>query len=101
MKSQAEIINTFKAAKRSAEKLLSNELKKGDLIKMRGTDWYGEILDNLKGNTRVANIHGWATEAGSIYVWDIALACKNGELHQINLTAKQQKDREWVNNMFG
>ena len=50
----------------------------------------------MKGNTRVANIHGYFTEAGSIYVWDITSVVKDGKLYNLKLTDKQVKDKIMV-----
>jgi hypothetical protein len=54
--------------------ILSNELKKGDKIVMKGTMWQGTILDNKKGNIRLAEINGFHKDIGSIYVHDIGYA---------------------------
>ena len=95
MKTQKEIIKAFEDAEVTEKEITSNEMKKGDLI-VQANGWYGEILDNMKGNTRVANIHGYFTEAGSIYVWDITNIVKDGKLYNLKLTDKQVKDRVMV-----
>jgi len=100
--SKKEIVDAFESAESNMiekEEILSNDIKKGDFIQeLNG--WYGEIIDNMKGNTRVANIHGYFTEAGSIYVWDIATICKDGKLYCIKLTNKQKKDRDRINTIM-
>ena len=53
----------------------------------------------MRGNTRVANIHGTFTEAGSIYVWHISQIAKDGELRTLKLTPKQEKDKIRVEEM--
>ena len=95
MKTQGEIIKAFEDAEVTEKEITSNEMKKGDFI-IQANGWYGEILDNMKGNTRVANIHGYFTEAGSIYVWDITNIVKDGKLYNLKLTDKQVKDRVMV-----
>ena len=95
MKTQKEIIKAFEDAEVTEKEITSNEMKKGDLI-LQANGWYGEILDNMKGNIRVANIHGYFTEAGSIYVWDINNIVKDGKLYNLKLTDKQVKDKTRV-----
>lgn len=48
----------------------TNELKKGDKIIQRN-GWKATIEDNQRGNIRLATVHGWFTETGSIYSHDI------------------------------
>ena len=95
MKTQKEIIKAFEGAEVTEKEITSNEIKKGDFI-LQVNGWYGEMLDNMKGNTRVANIHGYFTEAGSIYVWDITNIVKDGKLYNLKLTDKQVKDKIMV-----
>jgi hypothetical protein len=99
MKTLEGIIKEFhKARDGEFREILSNDIKKGDLIR-ETNGWYGEIMDNLKGNVRCANIHGDFTEAGSIYVWDIFEVCKGGLVYSIKLTDKQKKNRKMVSAM--
>ena len=48
----------------------TNELKKGGKVRLRN-GWDAEILDNKKGNIRLAKVFGHYTEIGSIYAHDI------------------------------
>ena len=80
--------------------ILSNDIKDGDVF-VQTNGWVGEMVDNGRGNTRLANVHGFYTEAGSIYVWDISQVCKDGVLRKIQLTPKQEKDKEKVQDMMG
>jgi len=99
MKTQEEIIKKFDEGQDGEyREILSNDIKKGDLI-LETNGWYGEIIDNLRGNIRCANIHGDFTEAGSIYVWDIAEVCKGGLVYSIKLTDKQKKNWKMVSAM--
>jgi hypothetical protein len=50
--------------------LKTNELKKGTWVLLRN-GWKAELLDNMRGNTRVANVYGDFTVAGSVYSHDI------------------------------
>lgn len=58
----------------------TNELKKGDLIRLRN-GWIAEIADNKKGNIRMAKVYGHYTETGSVYAHDIEvkLTLTNGD----------------------
>lgn len=88
----------FRNSKMSSQLILSNEMKDGDLI-LQTNGWYGEIVDNMRGNTRIANVHGLFVEAGSIYVWDIDVVCKGGYIYKLKLTPKQEKDKVKVEAM--
>lgn len=50
--------------------MTTNELKKGDRVKLRN-GWFATIMDNLKGNTRLADVEGYCREIGSVYSHDI------------------------------
>ena len=78
----------------------TNELKKGTRVRLRN-GWYATLQDNLKGNIRYAEVEGFVTETGSIYSWDIASACINGQWERVELTEKQIKARRGVAGMFG
>lgn len=99
LKRLEEIVQEFESAEESGKYIKTNDIKKGDVF-LQTNGWYGEMVDNMRGNTRVANIHGIYTEMGSIYVWDISLVVKDGKQHGIELTAKQEKDRGRVDSMF-
>ena len=44
----------------------TNELKKGDRVRLRN-GWEAEIADNRKGNVRLAKVFVYFTKTGSIY----------------------------------
>ena len=48
-----------------------NDIKKGDIGYLKN-GWKFEMVDNKKGNIRMAKVHGYETEIGSIYTHDIA-----------------------------
>ena len=50
--------------------MTTNELKKGDRVMLR-CGWEADIMDNMKGNTRLAKVYGDFTEIGSVYSHDI------------------------------
>ena len=50
--------------------MLANDMKKGQTgTQVNG--WKFEIMDNMRGNIRLAKVYGFETEIGSIYVHDI------------------------------
>ena len=49
----------------------TNQIKKGTRIQLNN-GWYGTMMDNARGNRRLVEVEGFATETGSIYAWDIA-----------------------------
>lgn len=91
--------------------MLANDLRKGDRVVLHN-GWNATIKDNKKGNIRVATVEGFATETGSIYIWDIKGRVLVGEpvnrvqylidfssgkmLEEIELTPKQAKHRATV-----
>ena len=48
----------------------TNELKKGDRV-LLDCGWFATIWDNMKGDTRMAEVEGDFTEIGSVYSHDI------------------------------
>ena len=78
----------------------TNELKKGDWIKLRN-GWTGEVWDNRRGNTRVVDVYGDYHEAGSIYAHDIVAKLDTGptggkQIAHIEHTPAQLKLRRSV-----
>jgi hypothetical protein len=57
----------------------TNDIKKGDRIKMRN-GFLGTMMDNKKGNIRMAQIEGIFTEVGSVYAHDIVEMCPAGKI---------------------
>ena len=95
-KSKETIENEFRDSEGvSEETMLPNDMKDGDLI-LQTNGWYGEIVDNARGIRRIANIHGYFTEAGSIFVWDIDLVLRDGEMYKLEMpeSYKKQRDRQ-------
>ena len=100
LRTLSEITQKFENAEETGKRIKTNDIKKGDVF-LQTNGWYGEMVDNMRGNIRVANIHGIYTEMGSIYVWDISLVVKDGKRYDIELTDKQKKDKGRVDTMFG
>jgi hypothetical protein len=74
----------------------TNDLKKGDRIRLRN-GWYATIKDNMKGNTRLAEVEGFMTEIGSVYSHDIVTYYPGSdEVIQIEHTPAQIKLRRRV-----
>jgi hypothetical protein len=48
----------------------TNDLKKGARVRL-SSGWYATLMDNKKGNIRLAEVEGRVTEIGSIYSHDI------------------------------
>jgi hypothetical protein len=72
--------------------LSTNDLKKGDKIKL-ANGWNAEIMDNKKGNIRLAEVYGVYTEIGSVYAWHIVHCEREGKIFPITLSPKQIKTR--------
>ena len=78
--------------------MLANEMKKGtEVIQHNG--WYAKIMDNKKGMVRLAEVHGFFTEIGSIYIDDIdMIKTKDGflvcslllEMRQVGLVKRSK-----------
>jgi hypothetical protein len=66
-----------------------NELKKNDHIILKN-GWRAVILDNRKSYIRLAEVSGFCTEIGSIYIHDIASVIKEGKLIPVTLNDKQR-----------
>lgn len=101
---QIAIMNTPMIAVDSSTVVPSTEIEKGDLVMLKGTNWFAEMWDNMKkSSTRVANVFGFCEEAGSIYVHDIqyvwktsGLGTAKGKWCPISLTSSQIKCKEQV-----
>jgi hypothetical protein len=102
-KSKEKIIEIYENSHRDKEAwktIRPNDIKEGAVI-YQYNGWYGEILGNEKGIRRLANIHGDFTEAGSIFVWDIATCIQDGEMYTIEMPPKYKKQYEQYLEMYG
>ena len=66
----------------------ASELKKGDKVTLNN-GWAAALRNNKKGNSRDAIVYGYATDYGTIYIWDIASPT-------IELTPAQEKSKKIV-----
>ena len=48
----------------------TNDIKKGTRVQLRN-GWFATVVDNARGDTRLASVEGYVTETGSIYAHDI------------------------------
>jgi hypothetical protein len=81
----------------------TNDLKKGVRIMLKN-GWEAELWDNMKGNTRIANVYGFETEASSIYSHDIIARqdpLTKKWINDIEYTPSQIKCREMNVAIFG
>lgn len=68
----------------------TNDIKSGIKVQLRN-GWYGIMRDNMRGNTRIVEVHGHYTETGSVYSSDIMRANVNGVWYDIEHTDAQIK----------
>ena len=85
--------------------IATNNLKKGDVVRLTHTNWRATIKDNMKGNIRMMDVEGLHREIGSVYVWDIrdVIAMGGVELDpptRIELTDRQNKARTAIESLF-
>lgn len=77
----------------------TNDIKKGMRIQM-ANGWKGTMMDNVKGNTRMAEIEGFETEIGSVYAHDIMWVVVDNKAVKVEHTDKQLQLKEQINLMF-
>jgi transposase len=75
--------------------MFTNELKKGDKVRL-GNGWDAIIWDNKKGDIRMAEVHGFFTEIGSVYSHDIIAKYTDSGLVPIEHTKSQLKLRDRI-----
>jgi hypothetical protein len=69
----------------------TNSLKKGTPITLKN-GWAAVIMDNMKGDTRLAEVDGYFKEIGSIYASDIDTAFVDGKWQPVvRRLSKNQK----------
>tara|TARA_R100000656_G_C3889059_1_gene116142 strand:+ start:330 stop:584 length:255 start_codon:yes stop_codon:yes gene_type:complete len=77
--------------------IIPNDIKKGD-VGYQKNGWKFEMMDNKKGNIRMAKVYGLYTEIGSIYATDIDFIIKNGE--DIKVDSSQYNKQKSVVDAF-
>jgi hypothetical protein len=80
----------------------TSEIKKGMRVKL-DNGWYGTMMDNMRGTTRMVEVEGYYTEIGSVYSYDIALVLpiKGGIWETIEYTEKELKVKAMNMAIFG
>lgn len=78
--------------------MVTNDIKKGTRIQLR-CGWYATVVDNKRGNTRMAKVEGFVTEVGSVYSHDIMRALIDDRWVTVEHTPAQDKLRERVERM--
>lgn len=76
--------------------MLISDLRKSDRVRL-ANGWTAVIMDNKRGATRFAEVHGIVTECGSVYSHDImAKFNADGTQTPIEHTSQQIKLRTHV-----
>lgn len=71
--------------------MLANEIKEGR-VGYLNNGWRFTMRDNMRGVVRVAEVEGFFTETGSIYMHDIDYVINDeGEPEAVEFTPAQQK----------
>lgn len=73
----------------------TNDLKKGTRVKL-ANGWYATLMDNARGNARMATVEGYYTETGSVYAHDIVEAYIGDDWVRVSHTPKQEQVRNMV-----
>lgn len=78
----------------------TNDIKKGMRVQLHN-GWYGTMMDNMKGNTRMVEVEGNFTEIGSVYAHDIVYVWPDPDKMpwRVEYTPAQEKLRERVKSM--
>lgn len=77
----------------------TNELKSGTKVKL-SNGWSATIKDNMRGNTRLAEVEGLYTEIGSVYSHDIVRAYNGTEWVNVEHTPAQLKLKQTISQVF-
>jgi len=78
--------------------LFTNNLKRGARV-MLANGWEADIMDNMKGNTRLARVYGVYDEVGSVYSHDIIKTRIGDEWFDIQHTPQQIKLKSQLSKM--
>ena len=67
----------------------TNDIKKGMRFLLK-CGWFATMADNMKGNTRMAEVEGYFTEIGSVYAHDItSVQLPDGTWEHVEHTTNQ------------
>ena len=77
--------------------MTTNELKSGTVVKL-ANGWLAKLMDNKKGNIRLAEVDGFVREMGSVYSHDIVahLDPESGGFAPVDHTPAQVRLRRMV-----
>ena len=85
---------------RDTMNMKTNDIKKGMRIKL-ANGWYGTVLDNKRGNIRLAEVEDIYKEIGSIYAHDIiSVEQPDGVWHVVEHTKQQKQTADAVANLM-
>ena len=78
------------------------EIKKGMRVKL-DNGWYGTMMDNMRGTTRLVEVEGYYTEIGSVYSYDISMVLphRSGAWIELEYTEKELKVKAMNKAIFG
>lgn len=76
----------------------TNDLKRGSRVMLRN-GWEADIMDNMKGQTRLARVYGDFTDIGSVYSHDIQSVKIGEEWFPIEHTDTQLKLKDQLSKM--
>ncbi len=71
----------------------TNDLKRGSRVLLTN-GWEADIMDNMKGQTRLAKVYGLCTDIGSVYSHDIKSVKIGEDWFPIEHTDTQLKLKE-------
>jgi hypothetical protein len=80
--------------------MLSKDIKKGMRVRL-ANGWYGTMMDNMRGTTRLVEVEGHYTETGSVYSHDIIVAQTPTGWEAVVHTAKELQCKEMNEAIFG
>lgn len=78
----------------------TNDIKKGMKV-LLANGWHAEIMDNKKGNTRLAKVYGDFIDIGSVYSHDIVQVLTPERWVEVEHTPAQLKLKKTVDKFFG
>jgi hypothetical protein len=78
----------------------TNDIKNGTRFRLRN-GWEATMMDNRKGNIRLATVEGDYTETGSVYAHDIVSVLIGDNWQSVEHTGKQAKVRDLNVALFG
>jgi|TARA_R100001530_G_scaffold131971_1_gene104007 hypothetical protein len=78
--------------------IIPNDIKKGD-VGYQKNGWKFEMMDNKKGNTRLAKVYGIYTEIGSIYATDIDFIIRDGEDIKVD-SSQYNKQKSLIDSLW-